>query len=81
MMKTRLAFAGLAALLTLAACGEEKGPGGVSREEERELDNAASMLDTDNSGTIAVPDDSLVANEAEIAAEENGGAAADGNGQ
>jgi hypothetical protein len=79
MMKTRLAFAGLAALLTLAACGEEKGPGGVSKEEERELDNAASMLD--NSGTIAVPDDSLVANEAEIAAEENGGAAADGNGQ
>ena len=64
----------------LAACGEEKGPGGVSREEERELDNAASMLD--NSGTIAVPDDSLVANEAEIAAEENGGVAAEsGNGQ
>ena len=70
MMKTRLAFAGLAVMLTLAACGEEKGPGGVSKEEERELDNAASMLDN-NSDTIAVPDDSLVANEAEIAAEEN----------
>lgn len=77
-MNTRLAFAGLAALLTLAACGEEKGPGGLSPEEERGLDNAASMLDDPNN--IAVPDDSLVANEAEISAEENG-AAAEGNGQ
>jgi len=73
MMNTRIAAAGLAALLTLAACGEEKGPGGLSPEEERGLDNAASMLDDPNN--IAVPDDSLVANEAEIMAEENGGAA------
>ena len=37
------------------------------------------MLDDPNN--IAVPDDSLVANEAEISAEENGAAAAAGNGQ
>lgn len=76
MMKTRFALAGLALALTLAACGEEKGPGGLSPEEERGLDNAASMLDDPNN--IAVPDDSLVANEAEIIAEENGGAAPQG---
>lgn len=81
MMKTRFALAGFALALTLAACGDEKGPGGLSPEEERGLDNAASMLDDPNN--IAVPDDSLVANEAEIMAEENGGAAAPegGNGQ
>ena len=72
-MKTRLALAGLALLAGLAACGDEKGPGGLSPEEERGLDNAASMLD--NSGTIAVPDDSMVANEAEIMAEEGAPAA------
>jgi len=78
MMKTRFVLAGFAALAMLSACGDEKGPGGLSPEEERGLDNAASMLDDPNN--IAVPDDSMVANENEIAAEENGPAAA-GNGQ
>ena len=72
-MKTRLAFAGLAALLALAACGRQPGAGGLSAEEERQLDNAAAMLD-ENSVFDASPD-SLVANEAEIAAEENAAAA------
>jgi predicted small lipoprotein YifL len=81
MMKTRYAFAGLALLLTLAACGEEKGPGGLSPEEERGLDNAASMLNEPNN--IAVPDDSMVADENEIMAEEqaNGGEEIGGNRQ
>lgn len=73
-MKTRLAYAGLAALLALAGCGRQPGAGGLTSEEERQLDNAAAMLD-DNSVFDASPD-SLVANEAEIAAEEN---AADAN--
>jgi hypothetical protein len=73
-MKTHFAIAGLAALLALAACGSRPGAGGLSAEEERQLDNAAAMLD-DNSVFDASPD-SLVANEAEIAAEEN---AADAN--
>ena len=77
-MTTRLTLAGLAALLALAACGREAGPGGVSAEEERQLDNAASMLDS--SDNIAVPEDSLVANEAEIAAEEQANEAS-ANGQ
>jgi hypothetical protein len=70
----RASIAGLAALLALAACGRgnDRG-GGLSEEEERQLDNAAAMLD-DN--VFDVSPDSMVANEAEIAAEEN---AADAN--
>jgi len=63
-----------AALALLAACGGgEPGAGGVTAEEERALDNAAAMLDSNN---IDVSADSMVANEAEVAAQEN--AAADG---
>lgn len=73
-MKTRLAFAGLAALLALAACNRAPGAGGLSAEDERQLDNAAAMLD-DNTIFDTSPD-SLVANEAEIEAEENAAGAA-----
>jgi len=71
-MMTRLAFAGLAALALLAGCSRQPGAGGLTADEERQLDNAAAMLD-DNNVFDASPD-SLVANEAEIAAEENGAA-------
>ena len=73
-MKRTCLMAGLAALALLAGCGERSGPGGVTAEEERELDNAAAMLD-DN--MIDVSPDSLVANEAELEAmdaSEGGGA-------
>jgi hypothetical protein len=77
----RATIAGLATLLALAACGRgsDRG-GGLSEEEERQLDNAAAMLD-DN--VFDVSPDSLVANEAEIAAEENAADAGNsaGNGQ
>jgi hypothetical protein len=58
-----------AALLALAACGRnaDRG-GGLSEDEERQLDNAAAMLD-DN--VFDVSPDSMTANEAEVAAEEN----------
>jgi len=72
MTTTRLAFAGLAALLALAGCSRQPGAGGLTADEERQLDNAAAMLD-DNNVFDASPD-SLVANEDEIAAEENGAA-------
>jgi len=63
-------LAGAASFALLAGCGQsDKGAGGVSPEEERVLDNAAAMLDSPSN--LAVPDDSMVANEAEIAAEEN----------
>ena len=68
-MKTRLALAGLAALLALAGCGRQSGAGGLSADEERQLDNAAAMLD-DNAVFDASPD-SLSPTKAEIAAEEN----------
>ena len=64
-MKRTCMMAGLAALALLAGCGDNVGPGGVTAEEERQLDNAAAMLD-DN--MIDVSPDSLVANEAELEA-------------
>ena len=55
----------LAALALLAGCGRDEGSGGLSAEEERQLDNAAQMLD-DN--MIDVSPESLVANAAELEA-------------
>jgi hypothetical protein len=55
----------LAALGLLSACGQQEGRGGLTAEEERQLDNAARMLD-DN--MIEASPDSLVANEQELEA-------------
>ena len=62
-MTRTIAIAALAALGLLAGCGEQEGRGGLTAEEERQLDNAAAMLE-DN--MIDVSPDSLVANEAEL---------------
>jgi hypothetical protein len=63
-MTIDLKIAGLAALLALTACGgPEKGAGGLTADEERQLDNAAAMLDANN---IELPDDSLVARPADL---------------
>lgn len=85
-MTTPFKLAGFAALLALAACGEEKGPGGVTADEESRLDNAASMVD--DNGTLALPDDGLrvEGTEAEPDPEEpaqanDAGATKAGNGQ
>ena len=75
-MKTRLAA--LAALLALAGCHNQPTAGGLSADDERELDNAAAMLDQQN--VFDTSPDGLVANEAEIAAEENRAAAANRSG-
>ena len=78
-MRARL-FAGAGALALLAGCGSaDQGAGGVSAEEERALDNAAAMLDENN---LVVADDSMVANEADVAAKENAAEAGEaGNAQ
>ena len=55
----------IAALALLAACGDNEGRGGLTAEEERQLNQAEAMLD-DN--MIDVSPDSLVANEAELEA-------------
>jgi len=55
----------IAALALLAACGDNEGRGGLTAEQERELNKAEAMLD-DN--MIDVSPDSLVANEAELEA-------------
>ena len=81
MKKIALALVAVSAL-GLAGCGDREGSGGLSAEEERQLDNAAAMLDEN---TIDVSPDSLVANEAELeamdAAEGGGGNSAEGYAQ
>ena len=64
-MTRTMTIAALAALGLLAGCGDREGRGGLTAEEERQLDNAAAMLE-DN--MIDVSPDSLVANEAELEA-------------
>ena len=59
----------LAALLGLAGCHSQPTAGGLSADDERELDNAAAMLDQQN--VFDTSPDGLVANEAEIAVQEN----------
>jgi len=53
----------IAALALLAACGRQEGRGGLTADEERQLDDAAKMLD-DN--MIDVSGDSLADNEAQL---------------
>jgi hypothetical protein len=55
----------LAALALLAAAVRDEGSGGLSAEEERQLDNAAQMLDEN---MIDVSPDSLDGNAAELEA-------------
>ena len=66
-MKGRSGLGLAAAAALLAGCGSDEGRGGLTAEEERQLDEAAKMLD-DN--MIDVSPDSLVANEAEVEAME-----------
>jgi hypothetical protein len=69
MRKSNFLLGGAAALALLAGCGgRNEGAGGLSADEERALDNAAAMLDSNN---IDVSADSMVANEADVATEEN----------
>jgi hypothetical protein len=79
-MRKTSTIAALAALALLAGCGDREGSGGLTAEEERQLDNAAAMLE-DN--MIDVSPDSLVANEAELeamdAAAGGGANSAEGN--
>jgi len=70
-MRGRLGWAALAAAAAaLAGCGDDENRGALTAEEERLLDDAASMLD-DN--VIDASPDSLVANEAELEAIEEPG--------
>ena len=66
-MKRRTGLALVVGAGMLAACGGDEGRGGLTAEEERQLDEAAKMLD-DN--MVDVSPDSLIANEAQIEAME-----------
>ena len=68
----KIHFAALAALLALAGCSSQPTAGGLSADDERELANAAAMLDQQN--LFDTSPDGLAANEAEIAAQENAAA-------
>ena len=66
-MRLGIRLAGLAMIVSLAACGgPEEGRGGLTADEERRLDNAADMLD-ENSVFDTSPD-SMTINEAELQA-------------
>ena len=59
-MRKMIAAAALAASLTmLAGCGDEPGAGGLTEADNRELNNAAEMLDTS-------PDDLVPSEEAAL---------------
>jgi hypothetical protein len=60
----KIRFAAFAALLALAGCHSQPTAGGVTPEDERELDNAAAMIEQQNVFTAS---DGLAANEAEVA--------------
>ncbi len=63
-MRLTLKLAGIAMALSLGACGGgNENSGGLTREEERQLDNAAAMLEDNVFDASA---DSLVANEADL---------------
>ena len=78
-MRSRARFAAIALIAGLGACGQEEGRGGLTAEEERQLDNAAQMLDENMVDMSDVAPDSLVANEAEIEAMEAENDAAEAN--
>ena len=72
-MKTKLGATMIAACALIAGCGGDENPAGVTPEVDRQLNEAAKMLD-DN--MIDVSPDSLTANEAELEAiDANTGAA------
>jgi hypothetical protein len=68
-MKHSIGLLVVAAVLALGACGggEDQGAGGVTKEESKQLNEAAEMLD-------ASPDSLVISNEAELG---NGDAGAD----
>lgn len=70
-MKTRTAA--LAALFALAGCHSQPTAGGLSPQDERDLDNAAAMLDQQN--IFAAPDGQET-NEADVGTPDAGAAPA-----
>jgi hypothetical protein len=85
-MGKMIVAAALAAGLALAGCGDKAGEGGLTEAENRELDNAAEMLDASPDSLVANDEaalgngeeesaeggDVLVTNEAANAAAANG---------
>lgn len=78
-MNTRLKILCAAALAAcLAGCGQgDQRAGGLTGDEEHQLDNAAAMLDEGNN--LVLPDDSLSANAEDVA--DDNGAVPNGNAQ
>ena len=64
-----LRLAALVMLIALAGCHSQPTAGGLSADEERELDNAAAMIDQQN--IFSAAGDGLDANEADADAPEN----------
>ena len=73
----KMPLAALAALLALGGCSSQPTAGGLTADEERELDNAAAMLDQPNLFATS-PDDAAVGEEDSLA-QDNGVAANSAN--
>jgi hypothetical protein len=64
-MKQSIGLVVLAAVLALGACGgEQDGAGGVSKEESRQLNEAAEMLDASPDSLVASDETGLGNSEA-----------------
>ena len=61
-MKKSIAITLFAGAALLAGCGESGGEGGLSAEDNRELNEAAAMIEDEN-GVVDASSDSLVADE------------------
>lgn len=61
MKKWIAAAACLGAVTALGACGESAGPGGVTAEENAELNNAAEMLDA-SPDSLTATDNAMLGN-------------------
>jgi len=72
-----LRLAALAALIALAGCHSQPTAGGLTPDEERELDNAAAMIDQQN--IFDADGDGLSANQANLNPEENAAVASAAN--
>lgn len=80
-MRTLIKGAALAASLMLAGCGENRGAGELTPEENRQLDNAAEMLDTSPDSMVADDEAALGNGEESVEAGEEAAGNEAGNGQ
>ena len=79
-MRKWICALGLAAVTALAGCGEKASDGSPTAEENRQLNEAAEMLDTSPDDLVPAEEAELGNGDEEIAGDENAAASAEGAG-